>query len=251
MEWCVARGREPIDECDFESISGEEPPQDASYRDTIILAMRQGKLAHTGDLYRVIEDLSSETALPFDLGTVQEEQLWDLRTEYKSLMETNEFLLKEGFSIDPCQWRAERINWDASAIDFTDRPVGVDALVRSHSRLGSTWYRLDQIRVSVKDLRTIVPGPTSAPMMSTGATRLAPDVSRNKGGAKKKFDWEWIWVEVAVIIDLDGLPDNQNELVRMIQERYEARFGEEPPGDSILKEKFKRIYNHPRKTGPR
>lgn len=104
-------------------------------------------------------------------------------------------------------------------------------------------------RISIKNITLNMPRLMSAfsAKENPGTEKEKADVSRARG-APFKYKWDEIWAEIVVQTELDALPDTQADCIRWILDWCEKKYGE-APGETMLKQKLKHVYNHPRKVG--
>jgi hypothetical protein len=65
-------------------------------------------------------------------------------------------------------------------------------------------------------------------------------------GRPRKYDWDSFYVEIAVLADLDGMPETQADLERLMADWCNENW-EDQPSESMVRSKISSIYNHPRK----
>ena len=81
----------------------------------------------------------------------------------------------------------------------------------------------------------------------TLALEAASPEGSDRRGRPPKFNWPAFYVEIAVQADLDGLPEKQAELERVMADWCSLTWGE-VPGESTLRHALSPIYSHPRKA---
>ena len=141
--------------------------------------------------------------------------------------------------LKPRVWKAGDVDWQNSSLRLP-KPFG-----------DTDVY--DRITVPTIKLMEIFPDPSQpAPLgidtarnSSAKANILTPTTKLR--GRPEKFDWLEFHTEIAVRADLDGLPDSQAQLERVMADWCQNNW-DVSPADSTIREKISPIYNHLRKA---
>lgn len=168
------------------------------------------------------EDAKKELIRRFDHG--------DIRTRGRRTLGSDH----EHLQLQARDWVAINIDWDQNRAPF-------DGFINSTFEF--TDGHIHDIEAFRDELFKCFGWDPTAPAIP------AQEPLKNRGGAPPKYDWEAFYLEISIIADLDGLPDTQADLERLMAD-WCLNLWRKEPSSSRLKAKISKIYNDPRKRAP-
>ncbi|MBA5777029.1 hypothetical protein H2509_07780 [Stappia sp. F7233] len=105
---------------------------------------------------------------------------------------------------------------------------------------------LDELLDTLTKVPFTPPPPRAEPINNKNPKSLpAPKPNeKNRGGRPQEYDWDSFTMEIVRLANgLDGLPDKQADLIRMMLQWFTDTYGAEP-AESSVKERVSKIYNY-------
>ena len=142
----------------------------------------------------------------------------------------------------PGQWQRRGLDWSESTLYVPGPDWDKSGLEDAPYRIWGTYSRIE---VPTLDIRKL--------FLGRDVTGEGSETTPSRAGARgrrPKYKWDEFYAEIAVRADLDNLPETAAELQRDMAEWCLNTWGEEP-SETMLKDKIRLIYRHPRRSAGR